>query len=45
MDSKYTKGYDVIVQNKVLQPPTGLVGVKYSSRKAMEKALNEFAAT
>ena len=45
MDSKYTREYDAIVQNKLLQPPTGLVGVENSSREAMEKGLNEFSAS
>ena len=45
MDSKNRNEYDYKVHKTLLQPPKGLAWVESGSRAAMEKALNEFAAT
>ena len=45
MDSENSDAYENNVHKTILQPPKRLAGVQFGSCAAMEKALNEFAAT
>ena len=45
MDSENNNEYENNVHKMTLKPLKGLAGVQFASRAAMEKALNEFAAT